>query len=149
MVCSRIDFQKSLDSTSADRLFYISHSRDEHSQHSSENTFENDVMRLSMACHYAGNHSCTLADNPYPDTNRTLHLPTTFLLQGQEGSAKYILHSTHYKHWKHYLDSVPVFPSNSHILAMRTTLRHLIKGCKCYNYGYHTTLLELNPIFCI
>ena len=80
MACSRIGIPKTMGTTPADGLFYLSDSRDEQPQRTSENKIEDDVLRFSLACHDASNNNNQLADNNHSGTNGTLHVPTSFLL---------------------------------------------------------------------
>ena len=80
MACSRIGIPKTMGTTPADGLFYLSDSRDEQPQRTSENKIEDDVLRVSMACHDASNNSHKLADNNHSDASGALHLPPAFLL---------------------------------------------------------------------
>ena len=80
MACSRIGIPKTMGTTPADGLFYLSDSRDEQPQRTSENKIEDDVLRVSLACNHASNHNHKLADNNHSDANGALHLPSAFLL---------------------------------------------------------------------
>lgn len=80
MACSRIGIPKTMGTTTADGLFYLSDSRDEQPQRTSENKIKDDVLRVSLACHVASNNSHKLANDNHSDTNGALHLPSAFLL---------------------------------------------------------------------